>query len=139
MTKVTLDTNIIVSGFFWKVDSSKILVLVGMSVIQNVISKEIFSEYENVCFRREINEKTSKSESDIKAFLNEMKRISDFIEPKINFDAIKNDPKDNKFLDAAYEGNVDYIITYDGHLLELGMFKGIKILTPLEFLKAINI
>ena len=139
MTKVTLDTNIIVSGFFWKVDSSKILVLVGMGVIQNVISKEIFSEYEDVCFRREITDKTNKSESDIKEFLNELKKISNFVEPKINFNVIKDDPKDNKFLDAAFEGNADYIITYDRHLLELGMFKEIKILTPLEFLKAINI
>ena len=137
--KVTLDTNIIVSGFFWKVDSSKILVLVGMGAIQNIISREIFSEYKDVCFRREITEKTSKSESDIAEFLNEMKKISVFIEPKINFDAIKNDPKDNKFLDSAFEGNVDYIITYDKHLLELDLFNGIKILNPLEFLKVINL
>lgn len=137
--KVTLDTNIVVSGFFWKVDSGNILVLVGMRALQNVISKEIFSEYEDVCFRGEVVDKTSKNEADIKAFLSELKQISEFVKPKSNFDVIKDNPKDNKFLDAAYEGNVDYIISYDRHLLDLGIFEEIQILTPKEFLKVINL
>ena len=137
--KVTLDTNVVVSGFFWNVDSRSILLLVGMGALQNVISKQIFSEYEDVCFRKEVTDKTSKSEEDIKTFLSELKQLSEFVEPKSNFDIIKNDHKDNKFLDAAHEGGVDYIITYDGHLLDMGMFKGIQILTPIDFLKATNL
>lgn len=135
---VTLDTNVVVSGFFWNVDSRSIFFLVGFGMLKNVISKQIFSEYEDVCFRQEITEKTSKSNEDIRIFLSEIKRISEFVEPKTNFDVIKNDSKDNKFLDAAYEGDVEYIITYDRHLLGLGIFSGIKILTPSDFLKAIN-
>src|SRR3989344_87044 len=109
--KVTLDTNVVVSGFFWNVDARSILVLVGMRVLQNVVSKQIFSEYEDVCFRKELTGKTSKSDEDIKIFLSELKQLSEFVEPKSNFDAIKNDTKDNKFLDAAFEGNVNCIIT----------------------------
>ena len=137
--KVTLDTNVVVSGFFWNVDSRSILLLVGMNALQNVISKQIFSEYEDVCFRRDVVDKTSKSEEEIKTFLSELKQISEFVEPKSNFEVIKDDPKDNKFLDAAYEGSADYIITYDTHLLDLGMFKGIQILAPLDFLKSMNL
>jgi len=67
--KVTLDTNVVVSGFFWNVDSRSILLLVGMGALQNVISKQIFSEYEDVCFRKEVTDKTSKSEEDIKTVM----------------------------------------------------------------------
>jgi len=137
--KVTLDTNIVVSGFFWNVDASIILLLVGMKVLKNTISEAIYSEYEDVCFREEIVNKTSKTKEDINQFLKEVSQLSEFVKPKIKFEIIKEDHKDNKFLDAAVEGDVDYIITYDRHLLDLGIFKGIQILDPTGFLKSINL
>ena len=43
-------------------------------------------------------------------------------------------PKDNKFIDAAYEGKSKYVITNDGHLLKLKEFKGVKMVTPEDFI-----
>lgn len=43
------------------------------------------------------------------------------------------DPKDNKFLDLALNGEADYLITGDDDLLELHPFQGISILTPRAF------
>jgi len=48
---------------------------------------------------------------------------------------IERDPSDNKFLEAALEAKADFIITGDHHLLELREFRGVKILSPSEFLK----
>jgi predicted nucleic acid-binding protein len=48
------------------------------------------------------------------------------------------DPSDSKFLECAVEGNADFIITGDRHLLDLGKFEEIKIVIPAEFLKLIN-
>ena len=137
--KVTLDTNIVVSGFFWNVDARSIMLLFGIKVLKNVISKSIFDEYEEVCFREEILGKTTKSKGDIKQFLEQIKDMSEFVEPDTHFDVIKEDPKDNKFIDAAVKGEADYIITYDRHLLDLGTFNGIQILKPSGFLKALNL
>ena len=50
------------------------------------------------------------------------------------FDIIKEDLDDNRVLECAVEGRVDYIITQDNHLLKLGEFEGIRIITPGEFL-----
>jgi len=47
---------------------------------------------------------------------------------------ICRDPKDNKFLDLAFYGQADYIVTGDMDLLVLHPFEGIQILTPKEFL-----
>jgi predicted nucleic acid-binding protein len=44
------------------------------------------------------------------------------------------DPKDDKFLDAALNGEAHVILTGDQDLLELHPFHGIEILSPAEFL-----
>ncbi len=60
------------------------------------------------------------------------------VSPKEKFDVIKKDKDDNKIIDAAVEGKVDYIVSSDKHLLDLKQFKGIKIVTPKEFLDFIG-
>ncbi len=45
------------------------------------------------------------------------------------------DPKDNKFLELAINGNATCIITGDKDLLVLHPFRGISILTPRLFLE----
>jgi len=48
---------------------------------------------------------------------------------------MKDDPDDNRVLECAIESSSDYIITYDGHLLKLKEYTGIKIIKPEEILK----
>lgn len=49
-------------------------------------------------------------------------------------DVIKDDPADNKYLACAYEGEADYIVSGDHHLLDLGSYQGIDIIKAREFL-----
>ena len=44
------------------------------------------------------------------------------------------DPKDDKFLDAAYAGKVDCIISGDADLTTLGAFENVPILTAARYL-----
>jgi len=48
------------------------------------------------------------------------------------------DPKDNKFLGAAYEAKADYLISLDNHLLRLKYYQGTQIVTPSLFLQWLN-
>ena len=57
--------------------------------------------------------------------------------PKTKFDIVKEDQYDNKFLEAAFEGDCDYLVSQDNHLLKLKEFKGIKIMSPKEFLELV--
>lgn len=43
------------------------------------------------------------------------------------------DPRDNKFLELAIDGDASHIITGDRDLLALGLFRGIQIISPREF------
>ena len=61
--------------------------------------------------------------------------ISKIVDPKERFNVIEEDPEDNVIIDCAVEGKIDYIITKDKHLLNLNEFRGIKIVTPSDFVR----
>jgi len=42
------------------------------------------------------------------------------------------------FLVCAVEGKADFIISGDNHLLDVGTYQGIQILTPREFVKQLK-
>jgi uncharacterized protein len=47
----------------------------------------------------------------------------------------KRDPKDDKILDLALNGQAEYIVTGDKNLLVLNPFRNLKIITAEEFLR----
>ena len=51
---------------------------------------------------------------------------------------VKDDPTDDKFIETALNGNADYIISQDRHLLDIKEFEGIKMVTPKEFLRILK-
>lgn len=61
------------------------------------------------------------------------KRNFQIVHPKKTI-KILVDEVDNRVLEAAIEGNCDYIVTGDKELLKLGLYKNIKIITADEFL-----
>jgi len=58
------------------------------------------------------------------------------VEGKAEIDVIQADPTDNKYLACALEGEADYIVSGDRHLLlDVGLYQGIKIIKAKAFLK----
>ena len=47
--------------------------------------------------------------------------------------SVCRDPEDDAILACALEARVDYLVTGDEDLLELKVFKGIRIVTPRDF------
>jgi len=48
---------------------------------------------------------------------------------------VEQDPSDDVFLAAALEGQADYIVTLDRHLLSLKQYHGIQVVRPASFLR----
>jgi len=78
------------------------------------------------------------SDEMIKEWVDLIVRNSIIVDPKEKIDVVKDDPKDDIFIETAVAGNVDYIISQYHHLLKLKEFRGIKIITPEEFNKICN-
>ena len=55
------------------------------------------------------------------------------VKPEEKLDVIVSDESDNRYVECAVAGNAQYIVTGDEHLLALGEYEGIAILTPAAF------
>jgi len=136
--RITVDTNILISATFWKGDSLKIINLVENGVIELFLSQEIIEEFSEVLNYKEIQEKIKNKNLEMKRTVEEIITLSSMVIPKRKVDLVKSDSDDNKIIECALEGRVDYIITNDAHLLDLKEVEGIKILKPADFLKIVE-
>lgn len=131
--RAVIDTNILISGYFWRGDPYKILSLASDGIIDLFVSADFLKEAKRV-FIRDFN----LAESDIDEILNEFLNFAKIFELDIIQDIIKNDKTDNHIIACALEANADYIITRDNHLLNLKQYQEIKILKPEEFLEELK-
>jgi len=138
MIRIVCDINILVSGTYWTGEAHKILDKVDKREIENVISHEIVLDYVETCDSGEIIEKINKHHLKALRTKEKITAMSILVHPKIKLIVVKDDPDDDKIINAAVEGKADYIISYDNHLLKIKDYKGIKILTPKEFLEVLN-
>jgi len=132
--RIVLDTTLLVSGIFYIGKPWELLEKILRGEIGIIVSDEILDEYEDVCLRDEFYEKGGIDKDLVKFVLGEIEKIAARVKPKKSFEASK-DPKDNKFLNVAVEGKVDYVLSSDEkHLLILKSFQGIPIIRVSEFL-----
>lgn len=130
MIRVVLDTNIVISAFFWKGYPYELLKLVIAGRLINITSLSILEEvYQKL--KAKFNVPTEKVNSLIKIlFFN-----SQIIYPEIKINIVKNDPSDNKIIECAVAGMASFIISGDTHLLTMRNYQNIKIISPREFIK----
>lgn len=129
MTKIVVDTNILVSASFWKGNPYKIIELAAQGKIKIFSSVEILEEFAKV-LKRDFKTGEEELKKRIETFLKIIKLVS----PQIKIQVVKEDPDDDKVLEAALEANAHFIVSGDKHLLKIKEFKGIKIMTAREFL-----
>ena len=132
--KVTVDTNVLISATFWNGDSQRIIELVEDKKLTLVLSEDILKEYAEVLQSKEILEKMEKHKLALKHTVLKVVQISTIVYPSKKVFLVQDDPDDNIILECALEGEVNYIISQDKHLLKFKEFERIKILTPKYFL-----
>ena len=136
--RITADTNVLISATFWDGSSNKIIEKVENKEIELVLSKDIIKEFMDVLNYQEIQDKIKDKNLEMKRTVEKIVSISTIIEPMQELDVVKEDKEDNKIVECAIEGNVNYLISQDKHLLKLKNYKEVKIITPEEFLKLIK-
>ena len=126
---MVLDTNIFIAAYFNRKSASARIIDLCLEnkhklIFSPRLRKEVRLILKNVRAEREFLEKIQS------LFVNASK-----VKPTKKVFTVKEDPEDNKFLECALEGEADYLITSDRHLLEFGEFAQTKICKPTQFLK----
>jgi putative PIN family toxin of toxin-antitoxin system len=133
MIKVVLDTNVLISAFITKGKSRMLLSEIIEGKAQLILSKEILEEFAEVAADDKLRKYIE--EQDVEDILRIVGGIAEIVEIKSRFKAVKQDPGDDIILRTARDGEVDYIVSGDEHILSLKEFRGIKILAVNEMLK----
>ena len=129
MKRTVLDTNIIISS---ALGGALVLILEqwDKGEFTVVVTSDILREYFEVLNRPRFKLK----QETIDKITRYIYQFSEFVIPEERVKLIEADPADDKFLEAAIAGKVDFIVSGDNHLLELKEFRSIPILSGREFI-----
>jgi len=100
-----------------------------------VLSPAILAEIGRVLSYPRIVTRHGWSERQRVTFLEDLEHLAVLTPGATRLRAIEADPADNRYLECAVEGEADCIVSGDAHLLGLGIFRGIEILSPAAFLE----
>ncbi|MEK6943011.1 MAG: putative toxin-antitoxin system toxin component, PIN family [Nanoarchaeota archaeon] len=133
--KLVLDTNTIVSAFFWEGNEAELFRKIEQGRARAYISNEILKEVEEVIKRPKFDKVMKNAGLTQDQIIQKIVSIFHFvISPKLDIKVCR-DEKDNKFLECAESAKVDYLISGDEDLLSLKEYKGISIVRTWEILQ----
>ena len=132
--RAVVDTGVLVSGLIRPQGTTgDVLRALRDRRFVIIYTTPIVVEIVDVLGRSPFRAKYQIQPDDVTALVNLIRLRGELVLPQITATACR-DPKDNKFLEAAAEGNADAVVTGDSDLLVLHSFQGIPILRPAEFL-----
>lgn len=131
MISATADSNIYVSGLEFGGLPERFLQLARDGAFRLDISESIKREVLRV-----LREKFEYPPEALLATEVQIDRITNHVNPTRYVDVIKTDPSDNRILECAVAAKSDFIVSGDTrHVLPIGSYEGIRIVTVSTFLE----
>lgn len=130
--KAVLDTNVVVSACLWRGAPFQCLSAWAEGKFEAVISPPLVAEYEETLEELRLDY-PGRPCADWAAAL---RSAADLVFPIDRAAGVVDDPFDEMVLECAWAGRVGFIVSGDKkHLLPLGSFRGIPIVSPSDFLR----
>ena len=133
MLKVVFDTNVYISAFITpggRAEEAYLLAIDGR--VDLFTSIAILTE-----LARKLRDKFLWDDQNITSAIRHISTIAAIRKPSRRM-AILKDDADNRILECAVDAGADLLVTGDKHLLKLGTFEGVRIVTIADFMKMIG-
>lgn len=134
--RAVLDTNVLISGVIATGAPHELLVTGLDHEYQIVTSVETLTEFRETLLK--YPERFHMDEDEVQQEVETIRYFAEFVDPDEEITAVQRDPDDDKFLEAAVAGDVDYLVSGDTHLLDIDSFRGIDIVEPRTFYELLN-
>lgn len=132
MLKIVADTNVLVSSLIRRGKPHELILRIDGIDVRLLSSNVLMAELTSVLAEERIAKYVTKR--DVERFLRYVGRRATLVKIRSRFKVVKEDPKDNVVLNTAYNGEAEYIVSGDKHLIPLREFRGIRIVTVSEML-----
>ncbi|HTM13210.1 MAG TPA: putative toxin-antitoxin system toxin component, PIN family [Bryobacteraceae bacterium] len=135
MIRAVLDANVLVSGIVTEGVPRSILKAWRAGHFHLVASPATLDEISRVLRYPKIARRHHWSEAEIRAFMESLAALVILTPGELRLEVIEEDPADDRYLECAVEGEAACLVTGDRHLLKLGAYQSIEILSPREFVE----
>jgi len=136
--KAVLNTNVWASAMIWgglpaevisAAEDSRVCIITSEAIIEEINQTLAYPRLRRVYEDAGVNRQEL-----IEAAL----RIGKLVEVKTKVNVVHEDPADNKFLECAFDGKADFLVTGDEHLLRIGHYKATRIVSVRQFLRILK-
>jgi putative PIN family toxin of toxin-antitoxin system len=135
--RAVLDTNVIVSATLIRNgNEDKILRAWLRGSFKLVLSPEILEEIARVLSYEKLRQSRWMAEAEVVLLLETLAQEGILV-PGTSSVRASRDPQDDKFLAAGVQARARYVVTGDKDLLDLKVYRGVRMVRPAQFLRAI--
>jgi len=128
--KAILDTNVLISAYVFPGGRPEVVYRLALEGRLEIgTSRTLLAELGRV-----LGQKFGWIPDRVEAAVAQMTRIAAVVEPSEVVQVIRADPLDDRVLEAARAFDADVIVSGDRHLLDLGTWSEIEIISPAEFI-----
>ncbi len=136
--KLVLDTNAVVSGFFWGSAPRLLLDAATEGRIELATSTALIDELADVISRAKFSRKLAEHNLTIRALLNRYSMLAMRVTPASIRRTVMDDADDDAVLACALAARADLIVSGDAHLRNLKRYHGMRIVAAGEALAIIG-
>jgi putative PIN family toxin of toxin-antitoxin system len=130
MIRVVADTNVYVSAIVFGGTCEAILALARAGVVDLYLSPAIQRE-----LRAVLTHTFGWTQSQVREALAEIRALASLVRPSVRLSGVLPHDQDHRILECALTAQADFLVTGDKkHLQPLKIFRGIRIVSPREFL-----
>jgi putative PIN family toxin of toxin-antitoxin system len=132
MTRVVADTNIYISALMFGGLPGAFLDLAFAGSFTLITSSVLLDELDE-----KLRGKFEVAPPDADLIRSRLENVAELVSSPHRLSIITEDPDDNRVLECAMAGRADIIVSGDRHVLKLGGYEGIIILTARQFMDRI--
>lgn len=133
MIRAVFDTNIVVSGLLWLGAPSQAIDAAIDEKFLLLSSEALIAELIRVLSRPKFEPRFKQLGKTVEGFVSNYRALVELVDPVAIQPVITADPTDDAVLACAISAHADFIVSGDKHLLTLGIYETIPILTINEF------
>jgi len=140
MIRAVLDSGVLVSAFVTpKGISAELLHSARQDLFKIYLCEQIFEEIKRVLLTYpHIREQYFYSNRQVAMFCQGLRDATNLVAKIPVIKVVANDPNDDMVVACAIKAKAQYIVTRDDDMLVIGKYKGIKIVTPEDFMEVLR-
>lgn len=136
--KIVLDTNVWVSALLWGGKPAALIKAAEESKVSVFASESIVGEISHVLTYPKLARIYQAEGLRFEELIAAVLKVVKFVEVDKKVDVVAEHPADDKFVECALTAGAEYVVSGDKHLLNLGNYRKIRVVSVREFLQVIQ-